>query len=181
MREQQAIDVSMRRVRKAGKVVKVICDVLTVAIAMIWIVMVSFSIAGGFLGSSSNPFQVNVGTFLYFSFVLALMAVFIGVLSRIFASVVQGNSPFCRKQVLRLRLLTYLMAAKAFVEALFSVGNSLIVHASGWSFMVIDSGLMGDQGLYIDAGALCLAAVVMCLSLVFEYGTLLQRMADDAV
>ena len=180
LKEYEAIDKSLSNVRKAGKVAKVICDLLIVAIGIVWIALLAFSVLGKFAGSEDNPFSVNLGTLLYFSVVLCLIAVFLKVLSRIFSGVVNGESPFQKKQVERIRLLSYIMIAKALIEAAFSVGNSLIVQIAGWNFMCIDSGLMSGRIAYVDAGALCLAAVVMCLSIVFEYGALLQRLTDDA-
>lgn len=181
MRASEAIRVSLSKVERVSKMIKSLCDLLVVAVGVVWIVLLGFAIAGGFSGEGESPFSVNLGTLVYLSVILALVAAFLIVVSRIFAAVVEGESPFRKKQVKRIRLLAYLMIAKAFIEALFSAGNALIMQIGEWDIMCIDTGFLGDQTIFfIDAGALFMAVVIICLSVVFEYGTLLQRLSDEA-
>lgn len=180
MRASEAIGVALARVEKASRAIKLLCDALIFVIAAVWVVLVGFSIAGEFKGGST-PFTVNMGTLAYLSIVLALMAAFLWVVSRIFSDVARGKSPFCKQQVRRIRTLAYLMIVKALVEALFSAGGSLLMRAGDWSVTCIDGGLIGDQTIFlIDAGALFMAAVIICLSVVFQYGSLLQRITDES-
>lgn len=181
MRASEAIGVSLARVEKASRAIKLLCDVLIFVIAAAWVVLVGFSIAGEFEGDGRVLFSVNVGTLAYLSIILALMAAFLGVVARIFSDVARGKSPFCKQQVRRIRTLAYLMIVKALVEALFSAGGSLLMRAGDWSVTCIDGGFIGDQTTFlIDAGALFMAAVIICLSVVFQYGSLLQRITDES-
>lgn len=180
MKESEALEASLAKVKGASKVAKTICDLIVFVILIVWVGLVVFSLLGRFSGEGPNPFSVNLGTLIYFSVILALMAAFVRVVAVVFAGVVRGESPFRREQVKRMRLMAYLMIAKAAAEALFSVGNSSIMQLDNWTFMCIDSGLFSGKMFYVDAGSLFLAAVIICLSIVFEYGTLLQRLSDDA-
>ena len=181
MKEHEAIERSLSKVGRVGKFIKAACDVFAVAMLLIWAALVVLSASGGFDGDGAASFSMNVGTLLYVSVIILVTALFLRTLSSIFAGVVKGESPFNRLQVKKMRLLGYLLVAKALVEAVFSMGSSLFAQLGGWDVMVIDAGVLAESVLYIDGGSLFMAAVLICLSVVFEYGALLQRLSDDAV
>lgn len=179
--EHETIDIekSLARVKKAGRIIEVVCNALFVLAAIGLISMIGLFLFQALGIDLPLPIEVSVKALLYGLPTGILTMAFLKVVSRIFSEVAQGESPFCRKQVNRIRWIAYLLFAKAILEAALSVGTSMIAQVGPYNITYIETGGPSGLSLNIDAGAIFMGVLILCLSIIFEYGSLLQRFTDE--
>ena len=99
----------------------------------------------------------------------------------IFKDISHGISPFSKKHAKRLRILGIITLGSMIVEALVSPDVSSTIHAGA----VVISANFSEPPRYpyipINAQSLVSSIFCICLSLVFEYGSLLQKLSDDTI
>lgn len=99
---------------------------------------------------------------------------------RIFKDISSGASPFSVKQSNRIQAAALLFVVYAVLDliwcpqllSLLSIGTVDIGYQNLTS---------GPLVLQLDTGVLAAAAMLFCLSLIFRYGAVLQRLSDDIV
>jgi hypothetical protein len=178
--ETVIIERSLSRVEKASSVVAATCRVLLVLVAFVLVSMVALFLLQIALG---HPFQYSISVkMLIYGIPTCLLAIsFLKVVADIFKEIVGGVAPFNERQARRVRLLAYLLFVKVVLEAVLSVGTSMIAQVGTYNITYIDSGGVNGLSLSVDLGALFMGVLMLCLSLVFEYGSLLQKMTDETV
>lgn len=92
----------------------------------------------------------------------------------------KGETPFSLKQVKRIRWIALLILADVILSALFSPGVIGMISAG-----TLDMGYMATSQtsnfVSINVSELFFAGVLLCLSLVFQYGMLLQKFSDETL
>ncbi|MEG0503588.1 MAG: hypothetical protein RR547_02995 [Raoultibacter sp.] len=111
----------------------------------------------------------------------SLVAILLRSAWQVFRDVPKGGSPFSRTQVRRIRRIAYVLLAYAVAEMIFSAGTALLV--SGGDTVIGYSVTSGQDVpiISINVGMFAFSIIFYCLSLVFEYGTLLQRLSDETL
>ena len=110
-----------------------------------------------------------------------LVAYLIKIGSDVFLDVVRGESPFTSIRSIRMRKVAVVLLVYAVLEAILSPGFAAILQMGGLDlgYRVTES-LLGPS-IPINMGVLLVAATLWALSLVFEYGVLLQELSDDTI
>ncbi|MEQ3361855.1 hypothetical protein, partial [Raoultibacter massiliensis] len=84
-------------------------------------------------------------------------------------------------QVKRIRTMALLMIWLAVLELTMSAGSAILFLQSGIEIQVVGTTDLGGSVVKINGGAIFMAAVLYCLSVFFEYGSLLQQLTDETM
>jgi hypothetical protein len=125
----------------------------------------------GFWGSTLFVGGINEIRAIMFSIIIntGFMAATLLITSFIFRDIVRGDSPFVKKNVERIKLVSLFLAASAVLTPCLQ-------------FMFINLFAQNaNVNISLDLGNMIFAAVFFCLALVFEYGAELQRQADETI
>lgn len=98
----------------------------------------------------------------------------------IFSDMSKGISPFVTKQVIRIRIAAVAFLACALLNMLVPLASTSLV-ISNDAYIGLASGMDSTFFLNVDVGMLMSALLFFCLSVVFKYGSTLQRLSDDTV
>ncbi|MEF2655278.1 MAG: hypothetical protein U0M72_02410 [Eggerthellaceae bacterium] len=170
MSEQNELRVSLEKTSKACANLRVFC---LVCCAFVFGVS-CFRIMGSVLAGDSVLVFAIV-------FLLQITTLFVLlVLVRALSGPAKGESPFTHEQPARLLMLAGLFASKFFAD--FAVPMAMLYsapHSFGAKLFVsgVSSGVLFDVGVSL----LLFSLIMVCLSVVFRYGSLLQRLSDETV
>jgi len=165
---------------------KTICNMINLALRVVFVVFciswlfASCSMIRALSDSSAinhagfpSAFQITLH-FLYGVTVSVLFLVFTGV----FSDVAKGKTPFAPIQVKRLRVISAMLVAYAFLDFLISANNS-IIERGGFSSGFITA---SDNAIIpINFAPFIAALVAFAFSFVFQYGVLLQEFSDETL
>lgn len=153
----------------------------TFLFAVLWILLIPLSILSivGILGISGLPSSAYELVILALVGLVAICLVYIG--HKVFGDVAAGESPFAMVQVKRLRTVALLLLLYTVFEIALSPGliSAMSVEQLSVGYAVTNS--VPAPILSINLGALLGAAVFWALSLIFEYGVLLQEFSDETL
>jgi hypothetical protein len=173
--------VLIHRVKRACKVSYALLRVLFVVIIVMWSLLLLSWLLSPILQHVYGWAGILEAPVLFNYLILGLLsAVFVRMMMLVLRDVSKGETPFTRKQSKRVRLISYLMFARVLLELLLSI-IATTLHSSGlilWTYPVSVS-LEPTPTLYLNLEALIFAIVLYSISIVFEYGALLQRDSDD--
>ena len=179
-KEKSETEESLSRIQRISKVInrflKVIAVLLFVflVITLVLTILCSFGLIDS--GLSSNPFDlVILGT--YGLVIVSLVYV----VSNMFSDVAQGESLFTLVQVKRFRAIAILLLAYVVLDAFMSTGTVAQIHVGELElgYDVVESAV--GSTLSINVGALLGSGFFGALSLIFEYGVLLQNFSDETL
>ena len=141
-----------------------------------------FLILGAIGLSSSATSGIAADTDLFGLISITIMAIpllFIAIIvANILKDISKGKTPFSKKQVSRIRIISLLLLIGAILITLLSPGFINILVGDTLVLGQVVS-LPIDGSIPVNISQMLLALVVYCLSLVFEYGILLQQQSDD--
>lgn len=173
-------EVSLARLRKVAKVISVAFKIVFVVYCFVWLaIIVLFGVLAFFpelLGISSSgvlPFVMCIVFGL-------LIGTLIRIATLVFVDVAKGESPFTKRQVKRIRWVAIIFLAYAVIEMVFPSGQASLVQEGSLHVGYSVASETSDS-IYINPGMLGAAIIFYCLSLVFEYGTLLQQLSDETL
>lgn len=174
--EAREIEVSISKVRRVAIVVRTLCFILLIMLAIAWIALLFVA------GNNLFTPRVEDGNFQAFVYII-LHGLNIGtllvVIFKIFSSVASGESPFTRKQVLLFRVAGFLFLSFAAIEAILSSGFSYGFQLFG-AEMIVNGNLGLQSGTTnINLMPLLFSIIFFGLSMMFHHGTLLQRLTDE--
>jgi hypothetical protein len=174
---------SLSRTKKACKWLYFAFQALFYLCALLQIANLVFGLLGlqGIGGLSTAADTGWVGLVLVVVDAIPTLVV-IKLVAWILRDVSKGRTPFSRRQVGRIRLVALFLAIGAVLDMVTSSVFISIATANGP--LVLGGAVTADMpfdGVYINISSLFLALVVFCLSLVFEYGTLLQDEVEEIV
>ncbi|WP_080798994.1 hypothetical protein [Arabiibacter massiliensis] len=174
--ESRELAASIAKLRRGCKLIKRFCIVCLIGFTASWAVLLALTlfdlVAVGVDGEKVRTVLYILCNGIIISFLLVISV-------QIFAGIVAGDSPFTMKQVRRFRVTALLLFALAFVEALLAANFSQVVNVPN-TYVVYDS-VGGAEPVPIDINIMILFFAVMILgvSIVFQYGNLLQRLSDE--
>lgn len=99
-------------------------------------------------------------------------------ITNVFRDVAKGSTPFTLMQVRRIRIAALIIALDALVGTVFSPGFIYAMQVGGIN---IGYTVIGQPSVPIDLGEILTAICLFCLSFVFKYGVLLQRLSDETL
>lgn len=102
------------------------------------------------------------------------------VIAKVFEDISKGSSPFTFVQSRRIALVGGLLVVGVVLEAFISPNISAIVSVGG-ADLGFDATSRENPAIFINRFYLIGAIVCFCLSYVFNYGALLQRLSDDTI
>jgi hypothetical protein len=173
LRELEASLSGAGRVCKHLRNVSLVCSIVfLVACVLLLILMVVDAIAKGF---DAHKFKGMLYVVLYGTVILWLLFV----AYRSFSDVVDGESPFTIKQVVRFRNAALLLLALAAVDALLSTGFVYGFCAGGIDFAALGNFGTDQNQIRINAMVVFFAIILLGIASLFRYGVLLQRLADE--
>ena len=176
------VEASLNRIKRVCKVLGILLNIAFCAFLAIWaIFVVSYTME---LANS------RVGTDTFFEDILSLLSVvvmgplvaaLVKIGSNVFLDVVRGESPFTMSQSNRMRRVAIILLIYAVFEAILSPGFVTTLQLGGLDigYRITESPL--EPSIPINAGVLLVAAALWAVSLVFEYGVLLQEFSDETL
>lgn len=175
--DTQSIREAYSKVKKICKAIQIVCGISLMCFLFAWALLVMTTIFGAVTEPSPQSIAQAAYCFIFGIIVVAM----IWIAFRIFSDAVHGESPFVPKQIRRIRIASLLLIVLVFVEALTLFDFSSGVVVSNLDIGFVRVGGEEQHSIEINAGALFLSIVLYCVSVVFEYGVLLQRFTDETL
>lgn len=173
---------SLVRLKKASKVISVVFRILFYIYCLVWLALVVlFSVltfSPELVPSAQSIDVIPLLSCLLFGFLIAAL---LRVATLIFADVAKGESPFSHRQIKRIRIAALVFLVYVVAEMLIPSGGTTIVPEGDWHVAYSVSEEPSASVVDLNFGMLGAAVIFYCLSLVFEYGTLLQRLSDETL
>lgn len=179
--EGQRVEASLDRIRKFSKVVGAILRVSFVLVLLYWLAFTALSIVSM---TFSVDFGIETTESIYVLLVLLGIGFIMAILlkgSDVFKDVALGESPFTLVQARRFKAVSLIVLVYVLLEALLSPGCMALLQMSGIDVGYVFVDYASSPSISINIGALLVAAVFFSLSLVFEYGLLLQELSDETL
>lgn len=176
-------EVALVRLKKTARIISVGFRVGLIVYCLIWIALAGFFAVLAFSpGAVSDSAAIGFRPLILCLVFGFLIAVLLRIATLVFDDVSKGESPFSKRQVKRIRWASFIFLAYAVVEMFFPQGHSSLVQDSDlYVGYWISSNSTGSAPMSINLGMLGAAIIFYCLSLVFEYGTLLQQLSDETL
>lgn len=172
------IDTYMQQINDSFSSVKKWCkaiEVLTVAVAVL-VGLVGIAILGvmgaACVEGKMPALSIIAYTFLHYGLIVAAIAI----AAAVFHDASVGETPFGPRQTRRLRIIGALLTALVAVELFFDASFSGSLDLLGAQLPV-----SAEATRSLSMPALILAALAFCLSVIFQYGSLLQGGHDETV
>lgn len=173
-------ELSLSRIQRISKVVnralKVIAALLLAFLFMVVALSLLCSIGLINAGLRVNPFDL----ILLSAYGLVIVGL-VYVIACMFSDVAQGDSPFTLIQVKRFRIIAVLLLVYVVLDALMSTGTVAQIHIGEFElgYDVVEGAT--SSTLSVNVGALLGSVFFGALSLIFEYGVLLQELSDETL
>lgn len=176
------IEVSLARLISISAKLKILLKIAFVlscvfGIGYLVLVTISFMLPGVF------PIELPLGSYeifpVLFFFLITCCALWIAYC--IFGEIANGSTPFSARNAKRIRLVGWILIAEAALELVVSPGFFSLINIQGFDVGFIPQSGITYPVLPINIQALVFAGVCFSLALIFEYGSLLQRLADEII
>lgn len=178
--DEKEIRSSLKRIKNISRWISQALKVVFFVLVIFWVVFALLSVASlnGIADVNGLPSSFYELVVFLLIGIVVISIVVIGI--KVFSDVARGKSPFSMTQVKRLRAVAALLLAYMLLEVLLSPGIISAVDIAG-----LDLGYVVQRpdvpSISINLGALLGAIVFWALSLIFEYGVLLQEFSDDTL
>lgn len=103
------------------------------------------------------------------------------IIYRILKDIAQGNSPFEYVQVKRIRRIAWILVAYVVIDMISASNLSAFISSGGFGIENSSFHESPTLVLSINFGVLVSAVVVYGLSIIFEYGSVLQEQSDETL
>lgn len=176
------INDSFARMKSVSRFISVLFTaalVLLVIGALVFIALLIVSVL--FPDSRQDPLSFSGPEIILLAFFLIVAGSVLWVIRKIFNDIAKGISPFSHNNAKRIRWVAWLLLIDVLLEIVVSPGFGAIVHVSSLDVGYIASSATKYPVLPINSGSLVGSVISFCLSVVFEYGYLLQRLSDETV
>lgn len=161
---------NMKRVCNIIRALSIVCLIFFA------IIYVAFLVACLLSPEPQQALGAIVYTILHGTMICAIFTLIILGLS----DVMKGHSPFTDKQVRRLVVAGFLFLAIALVELVFPLDMSWNLAGGSEAHIMLDASTI-SAGTNVNVAALLFAFASFCLSAIFKYGIILQKLSDDTV
>lgn len=169
---------SIGKVKRISKIIRLVCNVVAILVVFTWIALLGLSLFEFFSSNASSVIGL-VYSVLSMSAISAWIVVFVRTVSSIFSEILNGEAPFGPRQVKKVKILSALMLVLFAIDTVISTGSVVLFNQLGVHVSIVSTFQPEIPFISINGGALFMAAVLYCLSIFFEYGTLLQRLSDE--
>lgn len=176
------IESSLKRVEKISKFVYYLFTVF------FWLYLILLVAGAGlglasllFLHGDSAGFSSSWLDLLTFAVTGVPNLLIVKTIANIFRDIGKGNSPFSKQQVRRIRWIAIFILIGALIDFLLSTPIVTALTNEIMSFGYVSHVAMQNNFVSINLSAVFMALVLFCLSLAFEYGTLLQQLSDETL
>ena len=173
---------SLSRLKRTSRIIRTLLKFSFFLFCLLWVVALIILTA-----LLVNP-QIVPGadaangiTLLFVGAMGGLIAFILRVAFLVFDDVSKGESPFTKRQVKRIRWVAYALLIYAVIDMLFPTGEAFLMQEGNFHFAYSVTNGPNNPSISINVGALATAIIFYCLSLVFEYGTLLQQLSDETL
>lgn len=173
---------ALNRLKKTARLLGLGFRIVLAAYCVIWIALsILFFLVAFFPdvvpGSGPGGLQPFILCVLFGLLIAGLLRIAV----LIFDDVAKGESPFSMRQVKRIRLAALLFLVYVVLEMVFPSGQSSLVQQGDFQVNYWVADRSENASIQINFGMLGAAIIFYCLSLVFEYGTLLQQLSDETL
>lgn len=162
---------SLDKVKSKCRAILVICVILAVIYAAIWIGTTTLSFLDDSLSAGSSVYAL-----LYGALFLAILIT----LANIFRDVVKVGALFSVAQANRLRLIAVFALALVLVDLVFDATAAYQVSALAGTAFDINGGESANT-IDLNVSMLVFSGIMYSLSAIFRYAALLQQLSDDTV
>ncbi len=166
---------SLLKTQRTCKVIKIVSIVCLAIFAIFWLLLLTTQV----VASLKTGFDAIA---LLHSILLgACIMTVLGVFAQIFSDALKCRSPFTRRQSLRLVIIAISLLMLACNDILFPVSQSYdaIILNQHIGFEVNTGG--APVSPMLNVGMLFFSILLLCLSVIFRYGYLLQQLNDETV
>lgn len=174
--ESRELEAAMSSVRRTCGRLKRVCLACLIVFFTAWCILIGSIIVGMFTQKwELGGFKELLFIFMHgFVVVILLFAVM-----RSFSDVVKGYSPFTTKQVNLFKFASALLVLLVVIDAILSTSFFFGYEVAGVDIAAYQGHQMGSAKVNIDMMTLFFAAILYGVSVLFRYGTLLQRLTDE--
>lgn len=174
---------SLVRLKKASRVISVVSRILLCIFCIGWAILTCIFAVLFFAPEIIPEAQpIGIGPLLLCFLFGLLVVASLRIAMLIFGDVAKGESPFTKRQVRRIRLVAIIFLVYVVAEMIFPTSAVPVVQGEALQVGYHVSAASSDVPvLNVNFGMLSAAVIFYCLSLVFEYGTLLQRLSDETL
>lgn len=172
---------TLDRVKKACKVFSVVFTIALAILCLFFIAYIALFTYASVSGTSPMSFHVSSEEFVRMAINCALAIVVFVTTIQMLRSVTKGLSPFTTSLTKYIRRLAIVFLLYFFFDIIASPGFISFVQNDLLSFGFRDNPNVGSALIPVNLGALLVAGGFFCLSLVFEYGVLLQKLSDETL
>lgn len=182
LEERRKVEESLGRIRKFSKIAGIILKVSFVLVLLYWLFFTLLS-ASSILFSKN--FGIETAESPYVLIILLgigfIMAYLLKIGSDVFRDVACGETPFTLVQAKRFKTASIILLVYVVLEALLSPGCMALMQMNGIDVGYVFVNYASFPSISINIGALLVAAAFFSLSLIFEYGVLLQELSDETL
>lgn len=177
LKDEEQIKQKLDAIAKHSRVLYILLIVIFIGyVALMATIFAILAISPEGLFSSGLKFLLE-GVPLLIS--LAIGAVILFTVARIFRDLSKRHSPFTITQARRIAAIGLLLLTNTVIEFLISLNGSSIVTTEGIKAGFVNPYMSGS--VYINMTFVIAALICFCLSYVFRYGSLLQWLSDETV
>ena len=179
-KEESETEVSLSRIQRISRIINRILKVIAVLLLAFLVVIIALSTLCSFglidVGLSAGPLDLLILS----AYGLVIVGL-VYVIANMFSDVAQGESPFTLAQVKRFRVIAVLLLIYVVLDAFMSTGTVAQIHIGELElgYDVVESA--AGSTLSVNVGALLGSGFFGALSLIFEYGVLLQKFSDETL
>lgn len=177
-REQAELDHAIGKAKTVSRVIFYLCNIVTVLVLAAWVILIALSFFDYLTSDNTDLLGFLLALVVATAF-FAWIVSFVRFVALIFSDILKGKSPFSQKQIARIRILSALMMVFFFMDLAFSFGSITLSNQFGIQVTLVKTSFAYNPPVSINGGALFMAVVLYCLSVFFEYGSLLQRLSDE--
>lgn len=181
-KEINETEMALSRLKRTSRIIRTVLKISFIFFCVLWLIALVLLVA-----LLVNP-QIapgadaaNVVVVVFVGVMGAIIAFVLWIAYRVFDDVSKGESPFSRVQVKRIRWVAYVLLLYAVIDMLFPTGEAFLMQEGSFHFAYTVANGPNNPSISINIGTLATAIIFYCLSLVFEYGTLLQQLSDETL
>lgn len=166
---------SAAKIQRLCRIIRNVCIGCMACFALFWCLLAAAIVV---TYPHDNAFWISLCNTAVFGIAVTVILVS---LARLFSDAVAKSSPFTANQSKRLVTVAAMITLLAFNDVIFPMDATMHAHlfSQEVGFEVTTSGVFVAPTL--NAGMLFFAILLLCLSVIFKYGFLLQQLNDDTV
>lgn len=177
---EESISLSLKRVRSIGKIIQIVlfigCGTFSLICVICGLVAIASQVVSDQFAFLENA---NAQSFALSAVSFGLLAIATKIGSDIIGSIRNDTTPFTHKQVSRLKWISLFLVLDVLIGAISSVSGSWF---SVEGFIVgVAQNAASTLTLSINLGELVLSTALYSVSLIFQYGVLLEDYSDGFI